>query len=55
MADRCIQCGWTIAERNVEVVLRGDVMSDDCETLLLHKGGCPTSMDQLIEEDDGKE
>jgi hypothetical protein len=45
MADRCIQCGWTIAERNIEVVLRGDVMSDDCETLLL----------QLIEEDDGKE
>jgi hypothetical protein len=55
MADRCIQCGWTISERNMEVVLRGDPMDPHCETLLLHKGGCPTTVDKLIEEDDGSE
>lgn len=50
MSDRCIQCGWTISERNMEVVLRGDPMDPHCETLLLHKGGCPDRIGHMIEK-----
>jgi hypothetical protein len=40
-SERCVQCGYTVPERRMEIVLRGDVMSEHCETLILHKGGCP--------------